>query len=174
MNFLALSDAARIGSARHRKVHRYDSVLEMAALLLRLAAAGLLSAVGWIHLHLWHQGYRYIPTIGALFLAAAITTFVVAAGLLVRPNRLMGLIGFGTVVGLVAGLFLSVIVGLFGFKESLLAPYVAQSIALELAAAVILAGWIAVDFTAESRQRSRLPEVTRSPSSDRSPEPVGP
>jgi len=174
MSFVALSDAARMSSWRHRKVHRYRNLLEMATLMLRLASVGLLGAVGWIHLHLWQEGYRYIPTIGALFLAAAITTFVVAAGLLVRPSRLIGLIGFGTVVGILAGLFLSVNVGLFGFKESLLAPFAVESIALELAVAVILAGWIALDLAAESRQHGRPPEITRSPAADRSPEPVGP
>jgi hypothetical protein len=88
----------------------------------------------------------------------------------VPPSRLIGLIGFGTVVGIVAGLVVSVNVGLFGFKESLLAPFAIESIALELAAAVILAGWIALDFTAESRPRSRPPEIARSPSADRSPD----
>jgi hypothetical protein len=52
MSTVARSDAARITTARHRKVHQYGSVLEIVALLLRLAAAGLLGAVGWIHLHL--------------------------------------------------------------------------------------------------------------------------
>ena len=40
-----------------------------AALLLRLACAALLAWIGYIHLHLWLEGYRQIPTDGPLFLA---------------------------------------------------------------------------------------------------------
>jgi hypothetical protein len=35
-----------------------------AALLLRLSCAALLAWIGYIHLHLWLEGYRQIPTDG--------------------------------------------------------------------------------------------------------------
>ena len=124
---------------------------------------GLLGAVGWVHLHLWQEGYRHIPTIGPLFLAAAVTALVVGVGLLGRPSRLIGLLGFGTVIGILAGLIVSVNVGLFGFTESLTAPFAVESIVLETAAAVTLAAWIAVDLLAESRHSERAAHAPGAP-----------
>ena len=129
--------------------------------MLRLVGVGLLSAVGWIHLHLWQAGYRHIPTIGPLFLAAAVSAFVVGAGLLARPTRLMGLSGIGLVMGVLAGLIVSVNVGLFGFKESLSAPFSGESIMLEIAAAFTVAAWMAVDFMEEGRQTERTVRAVR-------------
>ena len=34
----------------------------------RVAGAGLLIWMGWIHLHLWSAGYKHLPSIGTLFL----------------------------------------------------------------------------------------------------------
>jgi hypothetical protein len=48
-------------------------------------------------------------------------------------------------------LIVSINVGLFGFTESLSAPYAGESIVLEMAATVSLAGWMAVDFMMEFR-----------------------
>jgi len=129
--------------------------VEILELSLRLVSVVLLSAVGWVHLHLWQAGYRHIPTIGPLFLAAAVSASAVAAGLLVRPTRLIGVLGFGVVMGILAGLIVSVNVGLFGFNESLSAPFAVESIVLETAAAVTLAAWIAVDLLEESGQAER-------------------
>jgi hypothetical protein len=155
MSLLDLFGAAYIGSPHHRRTRLRGSWHELAALMLRLASAGLLVGVGWIHLHLWQEGYRLIPTIGPLFLAAAITTFAVAAGLVARPARLVGLVGLGTIIGVFGGLIVSVNIGLFGLKESLVAPFAIESIGLELAAAVTLAGWIIMDLKAESREEIR-------------------
>ncbi len=47
--------------------------------LLRLGCVALLAWIGYIHLHLWQEGYRHIPTNGPLFL-------VERAGR-VRPRR---------------------------------------------------------------------------------------
>ena len=147
-----VSGLRRVASPRHRKVHLRGDWVEILALVLRLVGVGLLSAVGWIHLHLWQTGYRHIPTIGPLFLAAAVSAFVIGAGLLARPSRLMGLSGIGLVMGVLAGLIVSVNLGLFGFKESLSAPFSVESIVLEIAAAVTVAAWMAVDFMKEGRQ----------------------
>src|SRR6516164_6937550 len=96
------------------------------ALALRLAAIALLSVVAWIHLHLWQSGYRHIPTVGPLFLAA-----VVAAA--------------GVDAGILAALIGSINLGLFGFTESLNAPFVVESILIETLAALALALWITLD-----------------------------
>jgi hypothetical protein len=150
-----VSAAWRAVSPHHRRTDLRGDRVEVLGLLLRLVAVGLLGAVGWVHLHLWQEGYRHIPTIGPLFLAAAVSALVVGVGLLGRPSRLLGLLGIGTVIGIVAGLIVSVNVGLFGFTESLTAPFAVESIVLETAAAVTLAAWIAVDLLAESRHSQR-------------------
>ena len=56
-----------------------------AALLLRLGCVALLAWIGYIHLHLWQEGYRQIPTNGPLFLLDAVAGFAV---LLVWPRPL--------------------------------------------------------------------------------------
>jgi hypothetical protein len=159
-----VSGLRRVAAPRHRKVHLRGDWVEILALMLRLVGVGLLSAVGWIHLHLWQTGYRHIPTIGPLFLAAAVSAFVIGAGLLARPSRLMGLSGIGLVTGVLAGLIVSVNLGLFGFKESLSAPFSVESIVLEIAAAVTVAAWMAVDLMKEESQARLQPGDTGRPS----------
>ena len=156
MRLLDVPSAWRVISPHHRKVHLRGDAVEVVALLLRLGSIGLLSADGWVHLHLWQDGYRHIPTIGPLFLVGSVSALVVAAGLLGRPTRLIGALGIGVVLGILAGLIVSVNVGLFGFKESLSAPFAGESIVLEMAAAVTLAGWIALDLMKEPRRTGQV------------------
>ena len=125
--------------------------MEILALFLRLVSIGLLGALGWVHLHLWQQGYRHIPTIGPLFLAAAVSATLVGFCLLVRPSRLIALAGVGLSLGILAGLIVSVNFGLFGFKESLSAPFAVESILLEVAAGLTLGAWMVVDLLQDSR-----------------------
>src|ERR1700723_3328601 len=155
MRRLDVSDAWRAASPHHRRVHFHRDRAEIPLLFLRLGSVGLLAAVGWLHLHLWQAGYRHIPAIGPLFLVAAVATVTVAVAMLVWPSRLVGLLGFGTVMGILAGLIVSINVGLFGFTESLSAPFAVESIVLELAAAITLAGWVAMDLMMVSRQTER-------------------
>ena len=123
------------------------------ALTLRLAAIALLSAVAWIHLHLWQSGYRHIPTIGPLFLAAVVSATGVAALLLARPSRTLGLLALAVDAGILAALIGSINLGLFGFTESLNAPFVAESITIETLAALTLALWITIDRMAQHQHR---------------------
>jgi hypothetical protein len=150
-----VSGAWRVASPRHRRVDLRRDRVEIPLLFLRLVSVGLLSALGWVHLHLWQVGYRHIPTIGPLFLVAAVGTVIVAVVMLVWPSRFVGLLGLGTVMGILTGLIVSINVGLFGFTESSSAPFAVESIVLELAAAVTLAGWVAADLVIESRQTER-------------------
>ncbi len=168
-----VSSAWRAASPRHRTTDLRGDRVEILALLLRLVAVGLLGAVGWVHLHLWQQGYHHIPTIGPLFLAAAVSALVFGVGLLGRPSRLIGLLGFGTVIGILAGLIISVNVGLFGFTESLTAPFAVESIVLEIASAVTLAAWIAVDLLAESRHSDQAAQAADAPPPTRIYDPAG-
>jgi hypothetical protein len=119
----------------------------------RLAAIALLGAVAWIHLYLWQSGYRNIPTIGPLFLAAVLAAAGVAAILLARPSRMLGMLALAVDAGILAALLGSINVGLFGFTESLDAPFVVESIVIETLAALALALWITVDRMAQNRHR---------------------
>ena len=112
-----------------------------AALLLRLTGAALLAWIGYIHLHLWAEGYRQIPTDGPLFLLDAVAGFALAAALLVWPRPLAGLLAAGYTAATLGALLLSLSVGLFGFRESISASYVTQSLALETIALLGLLGW---------------------------------
>jgi hypothetical protein len=123
------------------------------ALSLRLAAIALLGAVAWIHVHLWQTGYRHIPTIGPLFLIGAVAASVVAAILLARPSRLLGMLALAVDTGILAALIGSINLGLFGFTESLNAPFVKESILIETMAALALALWIVVNRIAQNHQR---------------------
>jgi hypothetical protein len=119
-------------------------VVHLITVALRLAGAGLLVWVGAIHLDLWLGGYRQIPTDGPLFLADAIAGFALAASLLAWPRPLVGLLGTGFMVSTLAGLILSINVGLFGFQESIRASFVVESILLESIGAVTLLAWTAI------------------------------
>ncbi len=123
------------------------SALSLAALVLRLAGAGLLVWVGAIHLHLWSEGYRQIPTVGPGFLADAIGGFALAAVLLVLPRLLAGLLGAGYMLTTLGGLIISINIGLFGFRESTSATFVFESMVLEILGAAVLAAWMAIAGT---------------------------
>jgi hypothetical protein len=102
----------------------------------------VLSAV--IHLHLWSQSYQHIPTIGPLFLIQGIVGIVMAV-LVAVFRRLVVLTGATLfALGTIGGLLLSVNVGLFGFQDSLSAPYATMSLAIEVFASAVLAGGAAL------------------------------
>jgi hypothetical protein len=119
--------------------------------------------VGAIHLHLWTGGYRMIPTDGPLFLADAIAGFVLAAIVLVWPSPLAGILGAGFMISTLAGLILSIEIGLFGFNEALGASFVVQSIVLESIGAVALLGWAGLEMRAPTRQRRQHPPSQHAP-----------
>jgi hypothetical protein len=132
-----------------------------AALLLRLACVGLLAWIGAVHLHLWLEGYRQIPTDGPLFLLDAVAGLALAALLLAWPAPLAGLAAAGYTASTLGALLISLSVGLFGFRESISASYVAQSLAIETATVIILLGWTvlatAVPRPGSPPARDRLP-----------------
>jgi hypothetical protein len=109
--------------------------------VLRILGAGLLAAMGWIHLDLWTEGYRSIDVIGPGFLLNALAGFGLAALLLVTPRPLVGWVaalGALTAAGTLAGLLLSTTVGLFGFTESTAAALWWESFWVEVTAVVVL------------------------------------
>jgi hypothetical protein len=112
-----------------------------AALLLRLGCAALLAWIGYIHLHLWLEGYRHIPVNGALFLLDAVAGFALAAVLLAWPRLLAGLLAAGYTAATLGALLISLSAGLFGFRESISASYVVQSLVIEAIAVLALITW---------------------------------
>ena len=111
-------------------------------LALRVVGAALLVAMGWIHLKLWFDGYDGIDVIGPLFLLNAVLGFLLAAAVLLAPARLVGwpaAAGALLQAGTLGALFLSTVVGLFGFVESTAAPLYWETVAVEAAGAVVLA-----------------------------------
>lgn len=112
-----------------------------------LILIGALATVGSgvIHLYLWGEanGYRQIPTIGPLFLAQGISAVVI--GLLAAATRrlVVVLAAAGLLAATVAGLIITIEVGMFGFRETWGAPYVRTSLYEEIAGAVVLliAAW---------------------------------
>jgi len=82
-----------------------------------LAAAGvLLSAV--VHLDLWDlQRFRFIPTIGPLFLLNAIAGLVLGVVVLCWRHWLPALAAAGFGAATVLAFWISVVHGLFGLKE---------------------------------------------------------
>jgi hypothetical protein len=117
------------------------TIRRAAALMLRLACAALLAWIGYIHLHLWLEGYRQIPTDGPLFLADAVAGFALAAALLAWPRPLAGLAAAGYIASDIGALLISLTVGLFGFKESITASYVTQTLAIETITLLALPTW---------------------------------
>ena len=112
-----------------------------AALLLRLGCTALLAWIGYIHLHLWLEGYRHIPTNGPLFLVDAVAGFVLAAVVLAWPRPLAGLLAAGYTAATLGALLISLSVGLFGFQESISASYVIESLTIETITVLALIAW---------------------------------
>jgi hypothetical protein len=95
---------------------------------------------GVIHLYLWGKqyGYRDIPTIGPLFLIQGIVAILM--GLIAIISRQAGvlLVAAGLLAASVIALVIGIEVGLFGFKDSWLAPYAWTTFYEEIAGGVLL------------------------------------
>lgn len=106
-----------------------------------LLGAALTAAMGLIHLWLWLQGYRDVPVIGTLFLINAICAVALVAALLAVPARLrraVSILAALFTAETLAGLILSLTVGLFGVHESLQTPLVPSTLIVESAGVLVL------------------------------------
>jgi predicted lipoprotein with Yx(FWY)xxD motif len=139
----------------------HGALSRMQQLILRLAAAGLLAAIGAIHLDLYLTGYRTIPTIGWLFLLQVITAFVLAAAVLISGQQLVAALAAGFALATLVGYLLSIWAGLFGFTEVRTTAGIWAGI-LEIAAFAILA-FLAVSPApgGDDRAAARSPLLAR-------------
>jgi cytochrome b subunit of formate dehydrogenase len=108
--------------------------------------AVLLAISGIIHLRLWFQAYRHVPTLDILFLLQVIAAFVLAIALIVVRHRLVVAAALALVLGTIAGYFLALTVGIFGFKDPGATGESNLVLAVEIAAVILLAitGWLMV------------------------------
>jgi hypothetical protein len=114
--------------------------LDLAATAVFVLGGVLIVWSAFIHFHLWGEtdGYRSIPTIGPLFLLQSIAGLVVGIGVVAVRRLWAALVGIGFVVSTLVGFLLSVAVGLFGFKDSWLAPFAKEAFTVELLTVVVL------------------------------------
>jgi len=140
------------------------SACRRAAITLGLViGSALLVSSAAIHLQLWSMGYRTIPTIGPLFFVQAVTAVLLAVLLLVSRRLVIVVMSVGFMIATVVGLLLSVSFGLFGFMDSLAAPYAGLSLALESSGAVLLGaiGIVLASSAAAARALAPLPSLQR-------------
>jgi hypothetical protein len=145
---LAVPDQARHRIPRPQKLWnllvrgpgRSRRPVDLAATAAFAVGGLLLIWSAYIHFHLWNEqdGYRTIPTIGALFLLQSITGLVIGVGVAAVRRLWAAVIGIGFALATIAGFLLSVAHGLFGFKDSWLAPFAKQAFIIELLAAAVL------------------------------------
>jgi hypothetical protein len=113
--------------------------LALVANVLTWAGSLLVVASSVIHFELWDDhGYRNIPTIGPLFLIQAVVGVLLALGTSVTRRVLLVLAEAGFALSTAAGLIISVNFGLFGWQDSMSAPYSGLALSVELAAAALL------------------------------------
>jgi len=125
--------------------------------VLILAGAVLTVISGVIHLYLWGEanGYRQIATIGPLFLVQGIAAIVIGVATAATRRLIVMLAAAGTLAATAVGLIITIEQGLFGFRESWVAPYARSSFYEEIAGAVLLL--IAAGALTWPRTSGRLP-----------------
>jgi hypothetical protein len=112
----------------------------VAVTLMIAGGAGCTVASGVIHLYLWGKqyGYRDVPTIGPLFLLQGIAAILIGLLAIVTRRLAALLVAAGLLAASVIALVLAVEVGLFGFRDSWLAPYAWTSFYEEIVGGVLL------------------------------------
>ncbi len=149
-------DAAAAAAGRSRRSTSLLSRAGLVAVVLRrpplrsaptpalVAGGGLIVATAAIHLHLWLTGYRYVPTLGALFMAQAVTGFVLGAALAVDRRPVLAVAGAGYMASSAIGLVLSDTVGFVGVHDTFSSPWATPAFVVELVGLVLLAAAVAV------------------------------
>jgi hypothetical protein len=106
--------------------------------LVLIAAAATIAVSAAVHLHLWSSGYRHLPTVGPLFLLQAVAGFILSAVLIFARRVWAAVLSFGLICATLAGFFMAVYVGLFGFRDSWSAPFAGMAFVYEVVSGVLL------------------------------------
>jgi hypothetical protein len=128
---MATSDTMEASTARSNVV---------VLVILRIVGAALLVGMAYIHLHLYMAGY-YLTAVGPAFIANAVLGVLGAIGLLALPNRMLAIIstlGALLSLGTLAALLISIYGSLFGYQETMTAPLLKSTFAVESAGIVVL------------------------------------
>lgn len=126
------------------------------ALVLALIAAGaatvVISAV--VHLYLWGKtdGYRAVPTVGPLFLIQGIAGCILGPAMLYFRRVITDAAGAAYMAMSLGALYLSINGGLFGFNETLNAPWVKFSLVDEIVGLVACLAAAAITLGSGSRR----------------------
>lgn len=120
-----------------------------------VGTAALLLVIGVVHLHLWLDGYRYLPTIGPLFLVAVVSSALLAVVVSVRINVVIAGAAAAFAAGILAANILSLLLpdGLFRFKEVGVSYSGGFAIASEIGVVAILCIWAYMRFR-DARNRA--------------------
>jgi hypothetical protein len=104
--------------------------------------------IGVVHLHLWLDGYRNLPTIGPLFLVAVVSSALLAVVVSVRINVVIAGAAAAFAAGILIANILSLLLpdGLFHFKEVGISYSGGFAIASEIAVVAILSIWAHMRF----------------------------
>jgi hypothetical protein len=105
--------------------------------------AALLLVIGVVHLHLWLDGYRHLPTIGPLFLVAVVSSALLAVVVSVRINPVIAVAAAAFAAGTLTANILSLWLpdGLFHFKEVGVSYSGGFAIASEIGVVALLGVW---------------------------------
>lgn len=114
-----------------------------------IVGAALLVTSAVIHLHLWASGYRYIPTIGPLFFVQGVLGIILTLLIALTRRAFIAVIGALFAAGTLAGLLVSVHIGLFGHRTAMGAPWALTSAVIEGAAVVVLCSGAALAVSIE-------------------------
>ena len=134
------SPEARPEPGAAKLIHRWISSVfhDVMVVVARIAGGLLVLAAGALHLWLYFDYFHRVHVIGVLFLLNAAAAAVIGIALLRSSHPLAAAAGVAYAAATLTGFFLSVYVGLFGFRESLTGAYQEAAGAIELAAIVVL------------------------------------
>ncbi|HEX3566822.1 MAG TPA: hypothetical protein VHU17_15750 [Acidimicrobiales bacterium] len=108
------------------------------AIATMVLGAATIVVTGAIHLHLWMIGYKNIASIGNLFLAQAISGFVLGPVIVLIRRMYMVLAGAAFMAASIGGLVLSATVGFLGLHDALSVPWATPSLVVEIVGFVLL------------------------------------
>lgn len=165
-----LSDDEQIQLHRRGDPSRSDKRATTNDRALRFGAAVFLLVISVVHLHLWLGGYRYLTTIGPLFLLDVIFAALLAVVVAVRLNVLVALGAGSLAAGTLGANVLSLLLpkGLFQFKEVGVSYSGGFAIASEVGVVVLIGTWAYLHWRRGDLMAPRRPAVP-SPTSGAEP-----